>query len=932
MNKKKNKIILTSFIISSIAFLPVVGLISCENEVSKEKRLVKENIDNLEKVLNSIREENKTSYNSKSFVEAFSLIKETKQLIDNFQGDLVELRKIKNVIKKLTADLNAELENYRTINEANDNKPSTDPNLEYPNEQFESDFRNLTSSKNIEDNFILSFTNFYPQREKSNIYPSELQNQSSSLGVKSRNEDYNKKIEFIVNNIILENDANTTGKAKINLVFRNKANNSQKNFIFELKGLNKNFTNTDSQGNRPNNRVSDEKIEETDFDKYEALDQFGRFKHDNDKYVSSLKRHLSSNGYDTLAKFRPNLNINNSDKQAFDARAESLKLDTFDNSAFKGFTLPSYKSDGSFDGLEIYENETGKQASLIDSLGKKDIYKTIGLARTIVNEHYLKIAKQTFSLSLSNYKTWETEINENKKLIEFWRNEANEAEFVKNINEKVEKLKEDRKAVEDDWNEKIKNNNDVHLKEAYEKNKEKDLKTYDDTISYYKNHTRAAEIINLENQIREWEIKRNEKRETLTEAGTIWILDYQPTTNGKYPSKWYFGTNAHVAKALTENLSAFSITKINNDLQVGAKLRISDMDDNITRFSSQNKNAIKTVFSATDYLKTSPKQFLSKKQQETFKDIEEFADFAVIEIDFDEMSKNFFAISNDEMVDNKLRTKPNFNLAKEITNDYANNQDVHIKFKQNSYLKNYSEINFPLRGKVGENIDNLYALGWPGSRTDFFLKQYIDDDQRERAKFGNSFSLWTNSEYEYYDAKITSGENGPSSFPENILNRGSFLSYQIGYRSFADKPGVLDSFISSPTIGGKLYEQDGKKYVNMSLSYIPRRWAPTGGSSGSSIRNQNNELVAVHHVTNTFARIGISIAFRSEGFDYRGLFGSYNLPQYDLIYGGGKEQKNSYREALKKLYPNLQSTNLFKNGLDDNNIPIEFKFINGGTR
>ncbi|SYV97567.1 Membrane-associated lipoprotein precursor [Mycoplasmopsis edwardii] len=65
-------------------------------------------------------------------------------------------------------------------------------------------------------------------------------------------------------------------------------------------------------------------------------------------------------------------------------------------------------------------------------------------------------------------------------------------------------------------------------------------------------------------------------------------------------------------------------------------------------------------------------------------------------------------------------------------------------------------------------------------------------------------------------------------------------------------------------------------------------------------------------------------AFRSEGHDYHGLFGDkYKLPEYDLIYGGGENQKNSYREALKAKYPNIQ-TNLFPNGL--NEIPDKFKF------
>lgn len=155
----------------------------------------------------------------------------------------------------------------------------------------------------------------------------------------------------------------------------------------------------------------------------------------------------------------------------------------------------------------------------------------------------------------------------------------------------------------------------------------------------------------------------------------------------------------------------------------------------------------------------------------------------------------------------------------------------------------------------------------------------------------HSFSLWINSENEYYGAKITDEENGPSSYPKEKLDRGNFLSYQIGYRSFIDKPGVLDTFIAIPKLGKDFYYLNGKRYVNMALAYMPRRYAPTGGSSGTSIRNQNNELVSVFYASNSSARVGISAAFRSEGYDYKGLYGKYNLPQYDLIYGGGQDQK-----------------------------------------
>lgn len=87
------------------------------------------------------------------------------------------------------------------------------------------------------------------------------------------------------------------------------------------------------------------------------------------------------------------------------------------------------------------------------------------------------------------------------------------------------------------------------------------------------------------------------------------------------------------------------------------------------------------------------------------------------------------------------------------------------------------------------------------------------------------------------------------------------------------------------------------------------------------------------HSANQNAGAGLAVAFRSQGYDYKGVFkgaNTYELPQYDLIYGGGKDQKQgaSYREALKEIYKNDSNfkTWLFQKGLDE--IPQEYKFDN----
>ncbi|WP_051630125.1 Ig-specific serine endopeptidase MIP [Mycoplasma simbae] len=420
-------------------------------------------------------------------------------------------------------------------------------------------------------------------------------------------------------------------------------------------------------------------------------------------------------------------------------------------------------------------------------------------------------------------------------------------------------------------------------------------------------------------------------------------MDYEIPQNGKYPTKWYFGTNSHVARLMArDSLHAMALTFLDNEnIGVMSKMKIAALDPNFTRYNFSGKDIQKVVtriYDATDYLSTSPIQYLTEAQKAKYKDVEEMIDFAVIEIDFTKYVENaptiqFSAIKQDREINNVDKTAEA--LARTVTNNYySRTEDKKVKFLSTSYLKDYSKIDYPLRVNKNDpkqvETDELFALGYPTATEDFFLRMYIDDDQIKRKE--GTRSLWVNSDYRFYGANTVS-EGGQSNIPKNKLDKGNFLSYNIGYRSFIDKPGLNDGFIVSPIRGKELYDTfaDDKKtlkqYFNTGLQYMLRHFVPIGGSSGSSVRNQKNELVGVHSTIIKSAQTDFVAAFRSEGYDYRGAYGSYNLPQYDLIYGGGKDQKSSYLEALIKKYgDNKIHTYLFKNGASKNNVPDEFKF------
>ncbi|MCU9931472.1 DUF31 family protein [Mycoplasmopsis felis] len=95
--------------------------------------------------------------------------------------------------------------------------------------------------------------------------------------------------------------------------------------------------------------------------------------------------------------------------------------------------------------------------------------------------------------------------------------------------------------------------------------------------------------------------------------------------------------------------------------------------------------------------------------------------------------------------------------------------------------------------------------------------------------------------------------------------------------------------------------------TKVDLRYLYKGYAPGGGASGSSVRNQRNELVGL--VTTAYLQqvLTSGLAIRSQGFDFENLFNGYNLPQYDVVYGGGKDQAKSFRETIKSLYPNKRT-------------------------
>ncbi|WFQ90877.1 Immunoglobulin protease MIP [Mycoplasma feriruminatoris] len=778
---------------------------------------------------------------------------------------------------------------------------------------------------------------------KGDVVPSQLEKNQVEITFKDK---YKNQIFAQVVNINTEpNNDGLSGinDAKLFVQFKNAKTDTPKSISFIVTGLNKKGVVDPFRNSSINTMKYFD--DAGGFDSYSKKTQKERFEYDNKKYIESLESQISPDKKPINLKTYRGLETSQDNINKFNQKAKESNFDTYYNAALKGFTLPVYDEKGAVKGLKINDGpEVNKGPSTVDSLGR-DRFKTNGLARTIPNETYKTAAIQTFQVSFTGYKDYAAEIEEaedNIKLFESW----NSTQIKNYIDQQLNQLRlnfEDESgqidkqiATTDKESAGILKNLDEQknkLKAEYEKNKDQILRLDKNGLVNWQKE-----------QIQEYNRKKALKQFQTFEAGTMWIMDYL-TEDNKKPTKFYFGTNSHVAKALKDDLSSVSLTRLNSSISVGQTFNLNGYDKNFTKFVFTPKNnkkitdAITTIFHATDFIKKdkSPLKFLEPTQMKKYESAGIFVDFAVIEVDFEKLLNNseytHTVWSESREITSSYENKQD-ELISKITNDYANNNSKKVQFVSDSllnetYYKKYDrkldfDKNNPSELEEYKKLESIYIVGYPTANEDYYLDQYEDHTQLSTKKY--DFSLWVNSESKYYK-RLANKEGYTSSFSKEELEKGNFLSYQIGYRSFIDKPGLTDAFLAAHRIGKKLYTLDNKKYFNYGLEILPRFYAPAGGASGSSVRTKDNKLLAVYHAANGVAKTGLAAAFRSNGYNYKGLFGDYNLGQYDLIYGGGKDQETgkSYREKMSEKYKEKKSA-LFTNGFSD--IPQEFKFNN----
>ncbi|MFV8419069.1 Ig-specific serine endopeptidase MIP [Mycoplasma sp. Sp33II] len=355
------------------------------------------------------------------------------------------------------------------------------------------------------------------------------------------------------------------------------------------------------------------------------------------------------------------------------------------------------------------------------------------------------------------------------------------------------------------------------------------------------------------------------------------------------------------------------------------ELKRTNQDTRVDFFNFDPKN-IRIVYAGANFLSTSPSAYLDPSSP--YAKLEEMADFAVIEITMDQKQQKYtYTSPNDDSGTNENSIDAYKDYVLYLTSAYQN-KEKQSKPANFDLLTNYDELvseKITVNNKEVSKMDyDLLALGFPNAKSDHDLIASLSNKD-EIPSLSSTSSVWVNK------SKVNK---------DNALGGG--LSQNLALRTFIDKPGLTDIFLSNPIINAmdkkgfevkylkeKGSNYTGNSYINYGLGYILHNWQPGEGASGSSVRDIDGNILGITFAAadgNFSTLVSLSQALRSPGYDYQGQYGKYNLEQYDLIYGGGKNQRTSYRQALQRIYGDNYKTKLFPEGVSK--IPEDYKFKN----
>lgn len=415
--------------------------------------------------------------------------------------------------------------------------------------------------------------------------------------------------------------------------------------------------------------------------------------------------------------------------------------------------------------------------------------------------------------------------------------------------------------------------------------------------------------------------------------GTMNILDYQIKDGESYPLTWYFVTNTHVISQLrlkndqgdgvygrdksnydtynkAYNTQEINISKLKKDKvklnKIIPLVGQGDWNDYYDQIKIE-PDQVKLVMIGSKVMKDNLDDYT---KQPFWKDVHFLMDIGIIEITFKDVEQ-----------------------AKQVTEDWYNSH--HNLNTSGNYVVT-SDVNLLDGNQYSKLPKNpFYTLGFPTSEFEKFIPEVglkipenngrsFDKPEIENILDGSISPLINKPSKLFPQARITPEQQKKL---DALKPGGGDLNWTRSFRSFMSKPGQTDIFVAAPFLddGGLILEnynssthkfENNDLYVFSGLGTLLDNMSGHGGMSGSGVY-LNNKLWGLIYMSGPNASVAGVLNLRSYGYNYQGYYGKYNLPQYDLIYGGGKNQVKSYFDAMKHMYRNKNvKTFLFPKGFD----------------
>lgn len=286
----------------------------------------------------------------------------------------------------------------------------------------DSEFEKLVNETNdLNDLASLSFSaNFGQSKSLDKTLPTEIEENPGNLKISVKDK-YSESIIVKVQGASTEKDtsrniSNIKGEVSVYVSFTNKSTSKEIYKNFTLKGLANNSVGADHNGRLSGDSLAAIGGKQGYLD-YHNKTQAERFKKDNNEYINQLKGMLSrSTGKEVDFKSFRSISTTDEQVKKFNETAKLVNFDSYENAALKGFTIPVYENGDNNPKLKVYDApEMSKGPSPIDTIGR-NIYRSSGLARTLLNETYKTIAEQTFQVSFTTLKDFDDEIKQAENL------------------------------------------------------------------------------------------------------------------------------------------------------------------------------------------------------------------------------------------------------------------------------------------------------------------------------------------------------------------------------------------------------------------------------------------------------------------------------------------------------------------------------------